>query len=287
MRSSIQIFCAICALSTSCLFAADRIDPKTVWFGIEPRLRSKGDVVFDMSEYFGESNGLLGLGLFKGWCIVEGRVLQARSGDGLLLSLEGMSCDGDAGDGRMPKLPESLGTIFIKNPPMVADDDRVRLAVFEDGFHEYRAVSGGLKRVRAYNCGVEAARDAKAAFLKRREHERRIAAERRASEAQAMLDRKAKEDQQRLEAKQREIERTKSRLERQRLELEERIIAHLRARVESGSADACFDLGMRYLNGDGVPKDRAEALRLMGVGAGRGSKEATAWLEEHNVTVPK
>jgi len=44
----------------------------------------------------------------------------------------------------------------------------------------------------------------------------------------------------------------------------------LRARAEQGDVDAQFDLGVSYANGDGVPQDDAEAVRLSRLAADQG-----------------
>ena len=43
-------------------------------------------------------------------------------------------------------------------------------------------------------------------------------------------------------------------------------IDELRAKAEAGDADAQFDLGVLYSNGDDVPQDDAEAVRWFGAG---------------------
>lgn len=51
-------------------------------------------------------------------------------------------------------------------------------------------------------------------------------------------------------------------------------------RSKEGSAYAQFDLGLRYLNGDGVVADRGEALRLLGESAKQGNTQAAKKLAE-------
>jgi hypothetical protein len=48
----------------------------------------------------------------------------------------------------------------------------------------------------------------------------------------------------------------------------------LRVRAEAGDADAQYDLGVMYANGEGVPQDDAEALRLYRLAAGQGNANA-------------
>ncbi|MEW6160735.1 MAG: hypothetical protein AB1813_25170 [Verrucomicrobiota bacterium] len=51
-------------------------------------------------------------------------------------------------------------------------------------------------------------------------------------------------------------------------------------RAEQGSAQAQFDLGMRYLKGDGVEKDEAEARRWLEQAAKNDFQQAKKKLEE-------
>src|SRR5438034_748246 len=48
----------------------------------------------------------------------------------------------------------------------------------------------------------------------------------------------------------------------------------LRVRAEQGNVDAQFDLGFMYQNGDGVPKDSAQAVRWYRKGAQQGLADA-------------
>lgn len=60
--------------------------------------------------------------------------------------------------------------------------------------------------------------------------------------------------------------------------VDERIVKFLRERIENGSADAAYDLGVRYQTGRGVNPDPKEAKKLFGLAASRGNQDAVRWL---------
>lgn len=63
-------------------------------------------------------------------------------------------------------------------------------------------------------------------------------------------------------------------------ELDARTVNFLRSRVEKGFASAQYRLGLRYLEGEGVPKNREEGLRLLRAAAAQDYREAKAKLGE-------
>jgi hypothetical protein len=264
---------AVCALMP--LLGTHAQNTKATYLYKDPKFRVVGGKIFDMAQYFGDDYRPLSSANFEGWCVVEGRVIQAKAGDGLLLSLTGLSPSG-----RMDPeatLPDADGTIYVMNAPFVADDDRIRLAVCEAGFHDYRSVGGANKRVRAYDCGVVPSPAAKKLFIQTRNED----------EARR---KKELEEKERLERAQEEEAKRKADAERERLkaaqkkladERERRIVENLKKRIEMGGADACFELGLRYLKGNGVEADEVQARQWMVIGATRGSSEAKAWLENH------
>lgn len=62
---------------------------------------------------------------------------------------------------------------------------------------------------------------------------------------------------------------------------DQRVVEFLKERVESGSAEAAFDLAKRYEEGKGVTADPKEARRLYALAAERGHEDAKTWLKEH------
>lgn len=114
------------------------------------------------------------------------------------------------------------------------------------------------------------------------EHNARMENERIAAEQIARIEAEKFAEQLRKESEHRA--RDKQQLEESlaasKLVTTQRTIEFLRSRTESGSASAAYKLGVRYLNGDGVDADRAEAMRLLNLSADRGDKKAKAKLLE-------
>jgi TPR repeat protein len=62
---------------------------------------------------------------------------------------------------------------------------------------------------------------------------------------------------------------------------DQRVVEFLEERVESGPAEAAFDLAKRHEEGKGLTADSKEARRLQALAAERGHEDAKAWLKEH------
>jgi predicted Zn-dependent protease len=89
------------------------------------------------------------------------------------------------------------------------------------------------------------------------------------------------------------VENYRQRIPRSQKEIpseQRRLYSSLRAAAEQGDADAQFSLGMMYLEGEGVPQDRAEALRWLRESAERGHASAQyslGLMYERGVSVPQ
>ena len=64
-----------------------------------------------------------------------------------------------------------------------------------------------------------------------------------------------------------------------------RIVAFLNTRIADGSADAAYDLGVRYTKGQGVVADPKQARKLMETAATRGNSDAAKWLSTNRPPV--
>lgn len=64
-----------------------------------------------------------------------------------------------------------------------------------------------------------------------------------------------------------------------------RIVSFLQLRVREGSADAAYDLGIRYVKGHGVVADPKKAFRMMETAATRGNADAVKWLSTNQPPV--
>lgn len=60
--------------------------------------------------------------------------------------------------------------------------------------------------------------------------------------------------------------------------VEARVVKFLEQRIADGSADAAYDLAIRYSEGKGVPESKDESVRLFRLSAERGNAEAMKWV---------
>ena len=63
-------------------------------------------------------------------------------------------------------------------------------------------------------------------------------------------------------------------------EVEKRVISFQKQRAQEGSASAAYELGLRYLKGDGVEKDAERARQWLALAAKGGSSSAQKKLAE-------
>jgi TPR repeat protein len=73
----------------------------------------------------------------------------------------------------------------------------------------------------------------------------------------------------------------KKRDEQAAAEADKRVVEFLKQRVKDGSADAAYDLGVRYRDGRGVAADAKESRRLLELAAERGNSDAKQWLKDN------
>lgn len=64
--------------------------------------------------------------------------------------------------------------------------------------------------------------------------------------------------------------------------VDERVVRFLRERIQNGSADAAYDLGVRYQKGQGVEANSKEARNLFLLAASRGNEDAARWLSTNS-----
>jgi len=75
-------------------------------------------------------------------------------------------------------------------------------------------------------------------------------------------------------------QRTKEKTEAEKADEQQRIVAFLKLRAEAGKAAFQYDLGLRYLKGDGVEPDLELARKWIGAAAKQGHEQARKKLEE-------
>ena len=73
-------------------------------------------------------------------------------------------------------------------------------------------------------------------------------------------------------------QQAKAEAEKKRLKMEAKTIELLERRIADGSADAAWDLGNRYLDGQGVLADAFKARSLIALASERGNERAKQWL---------
>ena len=66
--------------------------------------------------------------------------------------------------------------------------------------------------------------------------------------------------------------------------VDERVVRFLRERIQNGSADAAYDLGVRYQKGQGVEANSREARNMFVLAAARGNEDAARWLSTNSVS---
>jgi TPR repeat protein len=124
--------------------------------------------------------------------------------------------------------------------------------------------------------------------MARRENARQEAALRKAMEPQLAESNRLAEIAAEREKAAEVLAKQKAEAEAAKKELRDRsqvnAIEFLKKRVAEGSISATYKLGLRYLEGDGVEIDKAEAIRLLKLAAERGDKKAAEKLQEFGRT---
>ena len=209
-----------------------------------------GDTVIDLRTLRFAANA--GMTDFPdNWRLLGGQVRE-RGNDGLLLELD-RRYYGEARNILVKDFPE----IFL-----VKADDSLGLLARLKGSDRVKTKSGDDLVVETYEFGLLPSEPmVMIAQIKASERE---AATRREMELIA-----------RRQADEAALEETK-----QKQQLDERTISFLRSRVKLGSATAQYRLGLRYLDGEGVPKNTEEAHRLLQAAAVQNHREAKAKLAE-------
>ncbi|MGB0578906.1 MAG: tetratricopeptide repeat protein, partial [Limisphaerales bacterium] len=209
-----------------------------------------GDTVFDLRT--------LGFALRRGmteftnnWQLVGGGVTR-RTGEGLFLRL----------DSRY--FLESRVVYVDKFPPtleLVADAS-IGVLGRKSGTREMEVSEGETKTVEVYAFGSMPSKAmVDIVQMKALEREKLVRNE------IASVERK-------------KAEKTHAEEEAKKRANDQRAVAYLRRRIKQGSASALYSLGVRHLDGSGVPKNRNEAIRLIREAARKGVSQAKKKLKE-------
>lgn len=76
------------------------------------------------------------------------------------------------------------------------------------------------------------------------------------------------------------VPRSEPKTEAQKAEQLQRIVAFQKAQAAAGKASSQYDLGLRYLKGDGVAQDTEVARKWLSAAASQGHEEAKAKLRQ-------
>ena len=158
--------------------------------------------------------------------------------------------------------------VFVNHFPRVnglAAGDNLGVLAKLAGIHNYKPENGAEERIENYEFGnlpsdrmIDLVKD------EAKKREARI--------KHAMLQQAKKEEEKKS---QQEAQKKRER--------DARVIAFLRKRVETGSASAQYSLGLRYLEGDGVPQDRNEGVRLLKESAKQGYVRAKKKIKDEKL----
>ena len=161
------------------------------------------------------------------WFLVDGIIGQVVPGGGLLVKDRGKS------DAKNP--------IYVINYPheqSVVDGDRIKVFTKRSGRFTYNTASGAARTTEAFDCGK----------LPTPEQLQKLKEEFEKTKADAAKTAEQINDQRRAE------------WEARRGETEKKAVEFQIKRANEGSAQAQYDLGMRYFNGDGVDVDIEKAV---------------------------
>jgi hypothetical protein len=169
-------------------------------------------------------------------------------------------------------LPNENKIFMVTNYPSTArliDRQEVGFWARETGIFEYETVLGARSRIIKFDCGCEPTaqeKDAAQSKLERQEEEARKEArmkeEKEHERLRAIRDREAAEKSKRDQA------------------LKEKVIAFQREQATKGFPSFQYELGLRYLIGDGVEKNEVAAKGWLKLAAAQGHKQAAEKLKE-------
>lgn len=241
-------------LPTELLRDTDRAESEAYRFYVESAFnepyRLFGDTVLDLRTLrFAANVGMVDYP--DNWHLVGG-LIQGRSPDGLLLRVD-RRLNPEANLLLVPDFPE----IFV-----VRRDQPLGVLVRRTGSKKIKLGEGDEQVVETFEFGLLPSEPmVKIAQLRAVERESVVRRQMEAA-AKKQADEAAAEEA------------------RRKKELDARTVNFLRERVKKGFASAQFRLGLRYLEGDGVPRNRDEGLRLLRAAAAQGYRDAKSRLKE-------
>jgi hypothetical protein len=181
----------------------------------------------------------------KTWNVIYGHVIQILP-NGFLVGTE-----------KLKNWAREEHTIFLKNPPQhktAIDGSIVIEFAIRAGRYQYTDTGGAVRTIDAYDFGVPASRD------------ELTAAEKKRAEAEESARLKAREEARQAAA-------------RRKLDTDLRVLAFQKLQATNGVGYAQYELGLRYLNGDGLPKNLELARHWLTRAATNGFPQAVTQLQ--------
>jgi len=218
------------------------------------------------------------------WRFLVCKVISVTS-DGLLVSSHEPN----------PDREQAGETVFLKNDPFqgtAVDGESFLTVARMDGRHQYTAILGAGRTVSAYDYGTPITDGEEVAGF------RQAAAVRASVRASVLAAKQARETEQRQEQERQQrqrneqAEQAEQQAEQQLRDLQNferleriesqtaKVVEFQKQRAAAGSASAQFDLGCRYSDGIGVPKDLELARQWLTKSAEQGNAQAKAKLTE-------
>lgn len=164
-------------------------------------------------------------------------------------------------DASMREAPD-LDMVWVRNYPLqrhCVDGDRIAVLARETGRHQYRSAIGALMTVPLYDWG-----------LRLTPEEEQIADSLRRVNVDKVLSTYDKAIEQRA---------------RQKAAADVKAVAHQQQRAAAGSAQAQYDLAVRYLTGAGVDQNIEEARRFLNLSAAQDfglARQKLIWLQTNS-----
>lgn len=249
-----------------------RVEEQLLSLSFEDPLRRFGDQVFDLGPVFDYiTNHFRGDDKGRQWYFLHGTVSQLTSKDGVMVyanvcwiapSLFSQAFEEKFANRKHVRL------INYPRERALVDGDSISAFVRHEGRFQYTNVSGSLATVESYDYGRTAS-----------PVEIREAAEIKRGKAE---DAARQEQDRKLEMlRKREAEKAK-----RTAAIQAKVVQFQIQQASNGLPSFQYGLALRYLTGDGVPKDEAQARRWLRAAADQGNEEAAAKLKALSPPVP-
>ena len=166
-------------------------------------------------------------------------------------------------------LPGSSRIFHLRNHPyQMVDDQTFSFAAKSVGVFEYQTVLGARKTVSSFDHGETPTQEEIESFKKHRREE---------AEREAVASKLARDEALKKAAEEQKAMAETLKLKKQAAD--QKVLEFQKKRAAEGFAQAQYDLGIRYLTGDGVGKDEAEGRKWIQLAADQNLLPAKKKLE--------